>query len=549
MVLALAVAAFFFIRLRPYLPERARAAELAPAETVLFVQIPNLRETAFRVPGTDLYAIWREPEVQAFLEKPRSKAAWMKQWEERYEEVVRVAPGEMFIAFTALGERPAFVGGFSFAGSRHAAEALMEKSHDLLPAGVVTHVRSNWLLFASDAALLEGLRARFDGPVAGPALGGDPAFQQAIAAIGVGQDLVAYGSEDSLLRGFPALAGKPKKPGESGRVAMGTKIQRGRLHDTIFIPGPPGSALALSRQTLACAGPQTLLYYASDWDLLTAGSELGMVRALLPQMAAVEKGLAERGLTWSSLPAAFGPELGVICEWPEDAALPMVVAAPQVRDAAQARNFIDAATASGTSPWTREEANGVLTATAPASAIPLIHPVIALQDRFALAGTAPEIVASTLARLSAPGPSLADSPAFQEATRLVAPAASALGYVDFEHLFARIYRLARPVITLSIAFSPDVGAHFDAGKLPLAETISKHLAPLVVFQTRQEHGLLIESTGTVTFAELGLALAAAGGGSGMSGLSGLIPGGVSLPSLGGGSRSGVQKPAAPRSQH
>ena len=54
-LLALGVAAFFFLKMRRYLPERLRGAELAPAETVLFVQFPNLRQTALRIPKTDLY--------------------------------------------------------------------------------------------------------------------------------------------------------------------------------------------------------------------------------------------------------------------------------------------------------------------------------------------------------------------------------------------------------------------------------------------------------------------------------------------------------------
>ena len=85
-LLALGVAAFFFLKMRRYLPERLRGAELAPAETVLFVQFPNLRQTALRLPKTDLYQIWREPEVQAFLEKPRRKAPWMIEWEKWLEE-------------------------------------------------------------------------------------------------------------------------------------------------------------------------------------------------------------------------------------------------------------------------------------------------------------------------------------------------------------------------------------------------------------------------------------------------------------------------------
>ena len=75
MLLALGAAAFFFLKMRRYLPERSRAAELAPAETILLVQLPNLRQTALRIPKTDLYQIWREPEVQAFMKYYTDSAA------------------------------------------------------------------------------------------------------------------------------------------------------------------------------------------------------------------------------------------------------------------------------------------------------------------------------------------------------------------------------------------------------------------------------------------------------------------------------------------
>src|SRR5260221_8173404 len=123
----LGAAAFCFLKMRGFLPERPRGAELAPAEAIFFVQVPNVRQSALRFLQTDLFQIWREPEVQAFLEKPRRTAPWMREWEERFDEIARVAPGEAFVAVTSIdGPRPGFAGGFSFAGSRRHTAALVE---------------------------------------------------------------------------------------------------------------------------------------------------------------------------------------------------------------------------------------------------------------------------------------------------------------------------------------------------------------------------------------------------------------------------------------
>jgi len=521
-LLALGVAAFFFIKLRRFLPERARAAELAPADSVLFVQVPNLRETAFRVPGLDLYAIWMEPDVQAFLEKPRKKAPWMQQWEERFDEVVRVAPGEMFVAFTAVGAEPEFVGGFSFAGSRRSAEALVEKSRDLLPGKFEIRAHSNWMFFASNGAALEAVVERFDAKGRASAIGGDPAFQQAIKALGVAQDLVVYGRTDTL----PALGiSRPK----TGTAALGTRIQKGKLHDTIFLPAPPAEAGKITQQALALTSPQTLLYYTSDFASLPAGSDFALAKTLLPQLAAAEKALAAKGLAWTDLPAAFGPEFGAIVEWPEDAAVPTLVLAPQIRDGAKAQQFVEAITAPGalgsTSPgWALEDRAGIATYTAPAQGLAFIRPALALTDRFALAGLTPEALNSVLLRARQPQPSLSENPVFVESTRQLATAPASLAYLDFQRLFERLYRLSRPFITLSLAFSPEAAAQFDAGKLPPVEAIARHLGPLVVTQTRHEHGLLIESTGSITFTELMLGASAGAMASGLSKLTAQLPG-------------------------
>ncbi len=518
-LLALGVAAFFFIKLRKFLPERARAAELAPAETVLFVQIPNLRETAFRVPGLDLYAIWMEPDVQLFLDKPRKKAPWMQQWEERYAEVVRVAPGEMFIAFTAMGAQPEYVGGFSFAGSRRSAEALVEKSRDLLPGTVVTRAHANWLFFGTDAAALEAAVARFEGKSSAPAIGGDPAFQQAIKAIGVAQDIVVYGRSSAL----PALAGAVPK---SATAAVGTKIQKGRLHDTIFLPAPPAEPGQVTRQSLALTTPQTLLYYASDFAALPDGSEFALAKTFLPQIAAAEAALAARGLSWADLPAALGPELGVIAEWPEDAAVPTLVLAPQIRDAAKSQLIVDAITAPGPlgPGWDAQDRAGIATHTARPQGLPFIRPTLALTDRFALGGLTPEALNSVLLRSKNPQPTLADNPAFVESTRQLPATQASFLYLDFQRLFERVYRLSRPFITLSLAFSGEAAAHFDAGKLPPVDAITNHLGPLIVTQTRHEHGVIIESTGSITLTELMLASSAGALSSSWSQFAGQIPG-------------------------
>jgi hypothetical protein len=530
-LLALGVAAFFFLKVRRFLPERPRGAELAPADTLFFVQFPNLRQTALRVPQTKLYQIWREPAVQGFLEKPRRKAPWMRAWAERFDEMARVAPGEFFVAVTSTGgPRPGFVGGFSFAGSQRNAETLAAHLREqLLPGSeIVSAARENWHFFASDSAPLEAMLGRFDGKV-GPALMTDRLFQGTVAPLGVGQDFVFYGRPDSLPPpvasivglGGPALKDAPEA------VAMATKLEGDQLHDTIFLRGirSPEEGV-LSRHTLPLTSPQTLFYYVTHTTRLPPGSPFGMLNGILPSVASMEKTLAEKGLSWSDLPSVIGPELGAMFEWPEDAVMPTMLLASEIRDPAKARDFLEALTNPTTlgAAWRTENHDGISVSSAPSQVLSFVRPTVAITKRFALLGLNAEAVTAALPRTTSKTPSLRESAAFQEIAGSIPKKAAAFGYLDFQRLFERVYRMARPFITLSLAFSAEAGAQFDAGKLPPVEAISNHLSATVLTQYQTEDGTVIESMGTLTIPQLLLGMAAGTAASGLPDVAGVISG-------------------------
>jgi hypothetical protein len=102
--------------------------------------------------------------------------------------------------------------------------------------------------------------------------------------------------------------------------------------------------------------------------------------------------------------------------------------------------------------------------------------------------------------------------------------AVAFAYLDFPRFFDRTYRLARPFITLSFAFSPEAGVQFDAGKLPPVESIARHLNPTVLSVTRAKDRTMVCSAGTVTLPELLLTMTAASSGMRLPELSGILPG-------------------------
>lgn len=548
-LLTVAAAAFFILKVRQLVPERSRALELAPAETILFVHAPNLPETAKRFRKTGLFAIWQEPEVQDFLEKPRKTAPLMKLWEERLTRLARVVPGEAFVAVTAVdGLQPRFVAGFSFAGKRRDVEGWLAQPREDFqrrwPAGTsssATHKGAaieiftypdgllaecfvrNWYFLASDTTLLRATIDRYENsalPVAG-GLAADATFQKTTAALGSGSDLIVFGLIEALRERFGALMAAPARPANREKIgaeetiqaiAAATRIDGTQMRDTVFILSPQDAAGApLSRSTLALSGPETFLYFAMGMTSLTQVPEpILAVAAVLPGAAAMEAALTERKLAWSDFGAAFGPEFGTTVGWPDDAAFPSLLMGLEVRDSDKARGFVEAVASGGDGAraWVRREEAGTAYFSSPGADTALAEPTIAITPQYALFGFSAEGVAAGLRKMEAARGGNQEASPFEEAAKQLSAPTAGFGYLDTAALFERAYRTLRPALTMSLALSEDLGDFIDAGKLPSAETISRHLTPSVFSQSATTSGILMESAGTLTFNQLILGMTA-----------------------------------------
>lgn len=61
------------------------------------------------------------------------------------------------------------------------------------------------------------------------------------------------------------------------------------------------------------------------------------------------------------------------------------------------------------------------------------------------------------------------------------------------------------MLLMSAAFMPAMSDYVDVTKLPPAETVTKHLSPIVLSQRYERDGYVTESIGPVTL-DMGLAL-------------------------------------------
>jgi hypothetical protein len=115
-IAALVAAAAIWIGLRMRLSSRAAAVtELLPKGTIILLHMPDCNRTRDQWHASDIYQIWREPSVQAFLEKPLAKVPKNTGAHETLQKIVRLEPKNTFVALTSLeNNEPKIIAGFHF---------------------------------------------------------------------------------------------------------------------------------------------------------------------------------------------------------------------------------------------------------------------------------------------------------------------------------------------------------------------------------------------------------------------------------------------------
>ena len=537
LVLAAAVTAAFFVVKKAML-HRPQAAELVPADTILFAQIPDMLTSVKRFRKTAIWKILQEPEVQEMFDHSEKAQPLFAGW----ERFAWLLPREGFVAVTSIdGAMPKFIAGFAFSGRQKDAEALASEWREPLrqshPAGrgdltthgsheietftdkdftIVESIGNGWYLIGDDFALLESTLDRIDGkPAASPSLATSAAFHRATAPLPDAPDAILVAQLGTLIERLASLmvaAGQQNDPKEfdelkkTESIAISTKLDGDLCRDTIFLLHPGNSAEApLARNAMALSSAATLLYYAMALppSLDLPEQSAGML-ALIPGWDALNQTLAGKNLALSDLPKAFGPEFTSLLDWPKGAETPGGIIAVDVRDREKAAAFVDLLTggAVGSVPWEKQQQDDVDIFTAPPGEFGAITPAVALSGKFALVGLNAAGVMQSLAQLKTTEGRLDATPDFATAAKTVTAPTSGFGYIDARAMFERLYGVLKPMLAGGLAFAPEAGQYMDAGKMPAAEVIGQHLGPIVYSQANTAQGTLIESTGPLTFNQI-----------------------------------------------
>ena len=433
------------------------------------------------------------------------------------------------------------IAGFDFSGRKKDAEGLVadlksdlktsfpDGRSDILQFGtseletfthgettIATVFKGPWFFASNDLELLKSTLDRVEGKVdAKTSLRDNASYQLCLAKLPKDSDAVVFVQPktivDTIATMFSAMPNMDASAFDDLRKVQGIsasmKLDGGNIRDTIYIYKPGGEARPpLAFNSKAFTSPETVMYFATALGLKTAPSLPNPAldkTGILATLNGLKQSLTQAGLGFDDFKAAFGPELGMVTNGGEQAGSILTL---DVRDLAKAQKFIEAL-AGG---WPKQEIDGVQYYGFPwpglGSVGIRINATLALTDHALMFGRDINSVQKAVQDAKSDSPRIDKSADFEAASSLVGKPTDSFCYIDTRPLFENVYQVAAIPLRLAPLAYPGISDFCDVGKLPSAKSISSHLTPIVLSQSTDENGTLVESVGPVTFTEVAFGL-------------------------------------------
>ena len=520
------------------------AATLVPSDTVVFLNILDVPRTALRWSGSALAKIGKEPEMKAFLEKPFARLKDSPGSIEASGILSSLKPGNLFLAVTDVSAAHIDVlVGFQYWGGRAEFEKAVARMRKELPAdptppttevyegqeivaskhGANTFYSASlgqWGFVATRAEAIKFALDSASGKSRDDTLAANPRLQSVSSHLLNDPDLRIFIQPEKAVEALLTLGqdfGAQSIPEQVGYLksaeAVGAtwKIDGLVQRDAIFVLRKNSAPIpTLGRQVIQLTSNTTVAVIDA---LVPTESLTRLIASVLPTLATNPDVAAIMDLGTQ----AYGPEAGLVANWPGGQMAPSVLLAIKVRDKEKAARFVSSTLAVLPNHVATQQ-NGLSMYSVPAFGNPFAAPTFAQTDEFLLFGLDATSV-STAAGRTAGSPTLETAAVFPSLAASFNAANEAFVFVDSATIFERAYTALRPVIIFGATVMPDIGAYIDTAKLPQTETITKHLAPMTLAQQASGEGTLIESSGPITVIQAIVAGTLAGG----AASSGLVP--------------------------
>jgi hypothetical protein len=518
------------------------APSILPSDTVLFLHVPDPAKNRENWHKTELYALYREPAVQKFLRKPAAKISKNNQVSQAWSDLGTLRLRDVFVA-TNTFDSLRLVAGFEFQCDKKQAESIIEGWKSNLTAKAPRTQRSavdyekhsidvikgdtaiastfvgNRFFAASNVDDLKALLDRIDHRTKTPALESDENFRAAMKEMPTDYAWLFYVQPRQFAQKLAALRSQDGRRVPPDQQTMLERIQSfshamifegAKIRDVEFVAMPKLFDAQLTRETLAMTSAETFLYIAS---LLNLEQQIDWIQQgtggtpATPFLRQINSALATAGVTPDDWKAAFSNEISLTINWAANSRVPSGVATLALRDSARANKMVNAVTAAW--GWHSTSRNNAQYYTAPTEGNLLaINPTLAMNDRFLVLGLDSAGVDRAIAPPTGVQP-LTATDKFKSGSNLVPAPHQMFIYLDLANLYARLDTTVRPILQMSAAFIPALTKEVDIANLPEAETVTRHLSPVVASQSYAGHGYRSESVGTITVTQTA-ALAAMG---------------------------------------
>src|SRR5438270_11320857 len=373
----------------------ANVTTLLPRETIALAHFPDFKQARDEWHQADLYKLYQEPAVQAFLNRPLSKIPQQDAAAATASDVERLDMKDAFVAVTSIdNNNPHLIGGFRFRGSQSEAENVISKWRAKLvrnasvhqnqeyqqhktdivgaaPNEVATVYDGQWFFASNDLPGLKAVIDRADGrdKNAQTTLQSDETFAAAIKHMPVTYALLFYLQPRSLSKNLASLrkaigiAGDQSSMVEQiSSICGAARFDRGKIRSALFVGMSNNEhEPKLTRSSLSLGTADTFLYLAT---LLNPDRLAGMNQGGLPLGSWLQKvfeATTRAGVAVDDWKAAFDLEFGSLADWPQSARWPSVISTLRVKDPARANKIVNALTHAIDEdvPWKKGEKDGV----------------------------------------------------------------------------------------------------------------------------------------------------------------------------------------------
>jgi len=498
--------------------------QIAPVECVVYVELPNIVQTAKRWPDAALCRILGEPSVQRFLRQPISKTP--ANYQNAWGSFAALRCSALFFGMTGP-DRDRWICGLRTSvdesiwsreitnvsktlfgwNVKEVAPEELERAGinagkaDKVLAQVYCTRAGSWLLLSGSTELL--LEAFRNSKSTSGGLQSMKLFKECRANVPTEYDLLSF------VRGGPSLDSSAglhwrfraqDTQGNDRATLVATTIVGAQLRDTVFtLASTTSNASTLDRHGLAITSPSTIGYLSTQlgfyeiWRWCGQLSEQSQLAETIRNYVGQVKsfGIEPRDLD----DLISGAEM-VVDRDPKVDSLNSAISL-QVTDPAKFQHLMDQVVTEKFPDSCRK----IEVASVPAylmlvnDRVPIVFGLVG--RRFLISGSQSNF-AELVRRLQIQAPGLGADNQYKAIAKLVDEPNALFAYVDAKSAFERFYEASRPMLAFGIVLMPTLSRYVDAMALPDTEDISKHLSPIVLSRHRVANGVIDESVGPIT---------------------------------------------------